>query len=130
MTPNAYCFMEGNVATIEFEDALWRLKDLLRQRVRVLANFRGTFGSCALQGVLTRIETLPPDDSAVNILLDDRQGVTIDPIDAEALLAEPDDGREWWIEFHLPSGVVISIERDSSEAAGSTGAGVSAGRSD
>jgi hypothetical protein len=129
VTPSAYCFMDDKVATIGFEDALRRLKDLLGQPVRVLANFRGTFGSCAMQGELTRIETLPPDDSAVNILLDDRQAVTIDPIDTEALLAEPDDEREWWIEFHLPSGAVISIERDASEAAGSPGAGLSAGRS-
>jgi hypothetical protein len=112
VTPGAYCHMDGNVTTIGFEAALWRLKDLLHRPVRVLVNFRGTFGSCALQGKLTRIETLPPDHSAVNILLDDRQAVTIDPIDTEALLAEPADGREWWIEFHLPSGVVISIERD------------------
>lgn len=129
MTPGAYRHMDGDIVTIDFEDALWRLKVLLGQPVRVLANFRGTCGSCALQGVLTRIETLPPDDSAVNILLDDRQGVTIDPTDTEALLAEPEDGREWWIEFHLPSGVVISIEPDSSEAAGSTATGLSAGRS-
>ena len=127
MTPSAYWGMDGKITTIEFEDALWRLKDLLRQPVRVLANFHGTFGSCSMEGELTRIETLPPDDSAVNVLLDDRQGVTIDPIDTEVLLAEPADGRDWWIEFHLPSGVVISIERDAAEAAGSSGAGRSAG---
>jgi hypothetical protein len=121
--------MDGNVGTIEFEEALWRLKDVQGQPVRVVAAFRGTFGSCALQGELTRIETLPPDESAVTILLDNCQAVTIDPIDTEALLAEPDDGREWWIEFHLPSGVVISIERDTSEAAGSTSATLSARRS-
>ena len=88
MTPGAYRLMDGNAAAIDFEDALWRLEDLLEQPVRVLANFRGTFGSCALQGVLTRIETLPPDDCAVNVLLDDRQGITIDPIDSEAQLAQ------------------------------------------
>jgi len=38
----------------------------------------------------------------VNILLDDSQGVTIDPIDTEALLGDSGDGREWWVEFHLP----------------------------
>jgi hypothetical protein len=127
MTASAYWGMDSKITTIEFEDALWRLKDLLRQPVRVLANFHGTFGSCSMEGELTRIETLPPDDSAVNVLLDDRQGVTIDPIDTEVLLAEPADGRDWWVEFHLPSGVVISIERDIPEAAGSTGAGCSSG---
>jgi hypothetical protein len=110
VTLSAYCHVDGYVTAIDFEDALWRVKDLLRQPVRLLVNFRGTFGSCALQGELTRIETLPPDDSAVSILLDDRQAVSIDPIDTETLLAEPADGRGWWIEFQLPSGVVISIE--------------------
>jgi hypothetical protein len=111
--------MAGDVTRIEFEEALWRLKDLVRQPVRVLINFRGTFGACTLRGQLSRIETLPPDNSAVNILLDDRQEVMLDPIDTDVLLAEPDDGRGWWLEFHLPSGVVISIERDSLEALGS-----------
>jgi hypothetical protein len=112
VTPSPCLSMESNITTIDFEVALWRLKDLLGRRVQVLVNFRDTFGSCSLQGMLTRIETLPPDDSAVNILLDDRQGITIDPIDTEALLAEPADGRDWWVEFHLPSGVVVSIEHD------------------
>jgi hypothetical protein len=89
------------------------LKDLLGEQVRVLVNFRSTFGSCSLQGELTRIETLPPDDSAVSILLDDRQAVLLDPVDTEAWLAVPGDGRQWWIEFHVDSGPVISIERDS-----------------
>jgi hypothetical protein len=50
----------------------------------------------------------------VTILLDDRQGITLDPIDTEVLHVRPEDGREWWLEFHLPSNVVVTIERDSS----------------
>lgn len=106
----------GTIQTIEFSKGLGRLQALLGEQVRVLANFRGTFGSCAIYGRLSSVETLGPDDSSISILLDDRQSIMLDPIDTEVLFAEPDDDRDSWIEFHLPSGVVVSVEPDSAEA--------------
>jgi hypothetical protein len=67
-----------------------------------------------MQGELTRIETLPPDDSAVSILLDDL-GITLDSTDTEVLYVRPVDGTEWWLEFHLPSNVFVTTESDCSD---------------
>jgi len=98
------------VRKIEFVDALGRLQSLLGRELRVLVHFHGIFGGVAMEGRLSRVQTLPPDNEAVSILLDDRQSLMLDPIDTEVLLL--DDRREgrWWLEFHLPSGVVASVE--------------------
>jgi len=100
-----------SVRTIAFAEALARLQTLLGEEVRIHVNFRGTFGGCALEGRLTRIHTLPPDYAAVDILLEDRQSLMLDPIDTEVLLAEAEGSEDLWVEFHLPSGVVAAIER-------------------
>jgi hypothetical protein len=99
-----------SVRTIEFADALARLQALIGEEVRVLVNFRETFGGCALEGRLTRVHTLPPDYSAVDLLIDDRQGLMLDPVDTEVLLAEEGGDQGSWLEFHLPSGIVASVE--------------------
>lgn len=62
----------GTVQTIELNEGLERLQDLLGESVRALVNFRGTFGSCAIYGLLS------------------------------GAVAEPADGRERWIEFLPP----------------------------
>lgn len=98
------------IRTIEFDDALGRLQDLFGQELHVLLSFRGTFGGAAMQGRLSRIAFVPPDQQAVNILLDDRQGLMLDPIDTEVLLVEDPRTGHWWLEFHLPSGVMALVE--------------------
>jgi hypothetical protein len=56
------------------------------------------------KGGLTRVQTLPPDYSAADPLIDDRQGLMLDPIDTEVLLAGQGDDQGWWPEFHcLPA---------------------------
>ncbi len=100
----------GTVTKIEFVDALGRLQDLLGREVGVLVSFRGTFGGAVMRGRLTRVDTVPPDHAAVDVLLDDRQSLLLDPIDTEVLLVEDRCGGRWWLEFHLPSGVMASVE--------------------
>jgi hypothetical protein len=100
----------NGVRTIEFADALGRLQGLLGRELRVLVHFHGTLGGVAMQGRLSRVQTLPPDDESVSILLDDRQSLLLDPIDTEVLLVDdPREGR-WWLEFHLPSAVMALVE--------------------
>jgi hypothetical protein len=107
------------VRKIEFADALARMQDLLGREVRVLVHFRGTFGGAAVEGRLTRVQTLPPDDQAVDILLDDRQSLMLDPVDTEVLLVEDPPAGRWWLEFHLPSDVMAVVEE--CEASGRPG---------
>lgn len=100
----------NEVRAIEFGDALARLQGMLGFEVRVIVNFYGTFGGCMLEGRLSRVQTLPPDHAAVNILIDDRQGVLLDPIDTEVLLVGDLSHRPSWLEFRLPSGVAVTLE--------------------
>lgn len=99
------------VRSIEFADALSRLQGLLGQELRVQFHFRGTFAGAVMEGRLTRVRTLPPDDCAVAILLDDRQSLILDPIDTDVLLVTDHREHRRWIEFHLPSGVAANVER-------------------
>jgi len=108
LTPSSR--MDG-IRTIDFADALRRLQGLLGQEMRVLIGFHGTFGGATMEGRLTRVRTLPPDHSAVSIMLDDRQSLLLDPIDTEVLLVDDARARRRWLEFHLPSGVVATLER-------------------
>jgi hypothetical protein len=96
---------------IDFSDALAWLQTLLEQQVRALVNLHGSFSGCVLEGELERVETLPPDNRAVNLVIDARQGIVLDPEDVEVLLVgDPVHGRGA-LEFHLPSRVVVRLER-------------------
>jgi hypothetical protein len=117
VTPASLDGMEA-VSRIDFADALARLQELLDREVRVLISFRGTFAGCTMQGRLSRVQTLPPDHSAVNLLIDERQGLMLDPIDTEVLLLEP-FGEAWSLEFHLPSGVMAGLEQAEAGERGS-----------
>jgi hypothetical protein len=98
------------VRAIEFTDALGRLQGMLGRRVRILVNFHGTFGGCSLEGKLSRVETLPPDHCAINVLIDDRQGLLLDPVDTEVLLVGDPEDDAASLDFHLPFGVAVSLE--------------------
>jgi hypothetical protein len=99
-----------DVCAIEFTEALAHLQGLIGSRVLVLVNFHATFGGCSVVGKLTRIDTLPPDDAAVNVLIDDRHGVVLDPEEIDVLLVGDPASWRGWLEFHLPSGVIVQIE--------------------
>lgn len=98
------------VRAIEFTEALAWLQALLGCRVRALVNFHDSFAGCAIEGELDRVETLPPDDRAVNLVIAGRQGIVLDPEDTEALLVSDPSRGPCWIEFHLPSRVAVRVE--------------------
>jgi hypothetical protein len=95
---------------IDFDKALGHLQGLLGQRVRALINVHGSFAGCVLEGELGRVQTLPPDNRAVNLVIAGKQGIVFDPEDVEVLLVGDlaDCGA---LEFHLPSRVVARLER-------------------
>jgi hypothetical protein len=100
----------GQALEIGFSDALAELQSLLGKRVCALVNVGGTFSGCVMEGELVRVVTLPPDDSAVNIVVG-AQRIVVDPEDVDVLLVgNPSEG-QGSLEFHLPSGVVIGLER-------------------
>lgn len=101
--------MDGTLA-IDFSDALAHLQTLLGRRVRALVNIHGSFAGFVLEGELARVETLPPDNRAVNLVIAARQGILLDPEDVEVLLVG-DLACQGWLEFHLPSRVVVRLER-------------------
>ena len=55
------------------------------------------------------METLPPDHSAINLVIDGAEGVFLDPADAEAF-AGPGPGECELLEFRMAYGVSVAIE--------------------
>ncbi|MGC1853670.1 MAG: hypothetical protein WA687_14700, partial [Solirubrobacterales bacterium] len=73
-----------------------------------------TLCGCYLVGRLGKIETLHPEEAAVNLVIDDHHGILLDPDDIVEILAGRDLDNDGSIEFHLPSEIAIRIERAAS----------------
>jgi hypothetical protein len=106
----------GQALEIGFSEALAELQSLLGKRVCALVNVGGTFSGCVMEGELDRVVTLPPDNSAVNIVIGDRrQGIILDPADVEVHIAEDAASGRVCLVFHLPRGVDITVESRRNE---------------
>ena len=94
---------------IAFTDALLRLQALIESEVKVEINFYGQFFGCGFAGELARVETLPPDQSAIKVVLDGGQGFFLDPADTEAFVGHGDDANV--LELRLGFGATVTVER-------------------
>lgn len=94
---------------IEFTDALAWFQGHIDEEVRVVVNHHGHFFGCGLQGRLVRVETLPPDNSAIQIVVGIGEGLFLDPEDVTALLGGSASG-QGWLEFQTTFGPVVTVE--------------------
>ena len=101
----------ADIRSIEFSDALHCLQGLIGADLQIIINFHGTLCGCYMVGRLAKIETLQPDDAAVNLVIDERNGVLLDPDDIVEILVGGDLDNDGSIEFHLPSEIAIRIDR-------------------
>ncbi len=108
MTPNALGGMEI-VRPIEFTDALAWLQGAIGREVRVSLNHHGHFFGCGIQGKLRRVYTLPPDNSAISIVVAKGEGLFLDPEDVTAWLGGGASGQSW-LELQTGFGPVVSVE--------------------
>ncbi len=95
---------------IEFTDALGYLQGLIGTQIKATVNFYGQFFGCGLQGVLNRVDTLPPDHEAISLVFDERTGFYLDPADTKVYvgLETPESG---WLEFRTAYGISVVVER-------------------
>jgi hypothetical protein len=100
-----------DVREIEFNEALSHLQGLIGTELQIIINFYGTSCGCYLTGSLVRIDTLASGDTAVNLVIGERNGILLDPSElVEILLAgDLDDGGE--LSFHLPAQIAVQIEK-------------------
>jgi hypothetical protein len=94
---------------IEFTDALAWFQGHIDDEVRVLVNHHGHFFGCGLQGRLRRVETLPPDNSAIRIVVGAGEGLFLDPDDVTASLGGGASGQSW-LEFQTVFGPIVTVE--------------------
>jgi hypothetical protein len=94
---------------IEFTEALLRLQELLGSQVKATVNYYGQFFGCGLSGELCRVQTLPPDHSAISVEFDSGQGFFLDPTDARTFLGRG-HGDTDLLEFQMAYGVSVVVE--------------------
>lgn len=121
MTPNPLprMVLEEPVA---FVVALRHLHAMLEKKVLVELNHFGCFFGCGLEGVLERVETLPPDNTSIRVVLTGG-GFFIDPADVETYLITDGEAGSTWLEFQLPSGPTLVIREDDHELLAEAGDG-------
>lgn len=95
---------------IRFTDALVRLQELIGLEVKVTLNVYEHFFGSGFEGKLDRVETLPPDHSAISVVVDGRQGFFLDPADTEAFEGSGAEDDAGWLEFRLAFGVSVIVE--------------------
>lgn len=94
---------------IEFTEALEHLQAMLGQEVRVAVNAYGRFFGCGFEGVLERVQTLPPDDIAVQLVFKGGAGLFLDPAEVEIFLGGASSELAW-IELRVVEGSTVTIE--------------------
>lgn len=94
---------------IEFTDALEWFQAHIGREIRILVNHHGHFFGCGMQGRLCRVETLPPDDSAIRVVVGAGEGLFLDPEDVTAMLGGGASGQSW-LEFQTCFGPVVTVE--------------------
>lgn len=96
---------------IDFPGALARLQAMLGCEVGVALNFHGRFFGAGFTGRLVRVETQPPDNIAVWMVMEGGQGLFLDPEDVEAYADGPGTNRGW-LELWFGFGLTVRIETD------------------
>ena len=103
---------------IEFATALAELQGMIGETVLVTLSVGELFCGVAFRSRLERVETMPPDDSAVVLRFEHDEAVPLDPKEADAYIGGSHAGWPRWLEFRLLGGVLVRAESDS--AAGSS----------
>ncbi len=96
--------------SIEFNDALPYLHRWIGSQVKATVNLYGQFFGCGMQGELCRVDFLPPDHSAISLVLDGPHGVFLDPADAETYVGRGAEDAVW-LEFRMAYGISVVVER-------------------
>jgi hypothetical protein len=96
---------------VEFAGALGHLQGLIGERVKATFNLYGRFFGCGVEGRLDRVETLPPDHAAISIVLDERQGLFLDPAEVDVFVGRGDEDGVEWLEFRMDFGASVVLER-------------------
>lgn len=102
---------------IEFTEALLCLQGLIGTRVKATFNLFGRFSGFGVEARLERVETLPPDHTAISIVLDQEQGFFLDPAEFESFLARGHRGEDEWLEFRFGPSASLVLARSTDAGA-------------
>jgi hypothetical protein len=107
-------FHMDDLRSIEFTEALHRLHGWIGSQVKATVNYYGQFFGCGMQGELLRVEFLPPEHSAISLVLASGSGVFLDPADTQTFIG-PGDGDAEPLEFRMAYGISVLVEPVATE---------------
>jgi hypothetical protein len=92
VNPDRWRAMEDVLRPIPFLAALERLQGMLGSTVSVQLNDYGSFFGCGFEGTLERVESMPPGDRAIRVVLSGGAGFFLDPNQVMSFLSEGTQG--------------------------------------
>jgi len=98
----------SSLRPICFADALRHLHSLLGAEVKVTVNDHGRFFGCGFEGTLERVQTLPPDDKVVRLVLRGGAGIFLDPADVRVFESREDQHVS--LEIRVTEGPTVTID--------------------
>ncbi|MGN6258325.1 MAG: hypothetical protein ACTHN3_11340 [Solirubrobacterales bacterium] len=97
-----------NMRSVDFDAALLCLHRWIGSNVKATVNLYGQFFGCGMAGELRCVEFLPPDHSAISLVLEGSDGVYLDPADADTFIGR--EGSVELLEFRMAYGLSVVLE--------------------
>jgi hypothetical protein len=95
---------------VDFTAALGELQSMIGEPVLVMLSLDERFFGTAFQSELERVDTLPPDDSAVVLHFANGASLDLDPAELRSWIGGEPCGAPRWLELRIGSGPVLTLE--------------------
>jgi hypothetical protein len=95
---------------IDFTTALGELQSMIGEPVLVMMSLNERFFGSSFHSELERVDTLPPDDSAVVLHFANGASLDLDPAELRSWIGGPACGAPRWLELRVGSGPVLTLE--------------------
>jgi len=95
---------------IDFTTALGELQSMIGEPVLVMMSLNERFFGSSFHSELERVDTLPPDDSAVVLHFANGASLDLDPAGLRSWIGGPACGAPRWLELRVGSGPVLTLE--------------------
>ncbi len=95
---------------VDFTTALGELQSMIGEPVLVMMSFNDRFFGSSFHSELERVDTLPPDNSAVVLHFANGASLDLDPAELRSWIGSPQCGAPRWLELRVGCGPVLTLE--------------------
>jgi hypothetical protein len=109
MRPSSYRGMDI-LRPLTFTQALSALQAILKRDVKVEVNDQTHFLGCGFEGTLELVQTLPPDDAAIRVMLSGGSSLFLDPAETQVFACGELSPGSVCLEFRCGACTVATLE--------------------